>query len=95
MRAAWFAAFLAALNPYMTSHGQEARMYGLMSLLSIVATGCFLRAFVLRDRRFIAPFAVALIAMLYTHNWALFYAAAAVGFVVWLAWQDTDGPARR
>jgi hypothetical protein len=89
VRAAWFAAFLAALNPYMTSHGQEARMYGLMALLSIVATGCFLRAFVLRDRRFIPPFAVALIAMLYTHNWALFYAAAAVLFVLWLAWQDT------
>ena len=39
VRAAWFAAFLAALNPYLTSHGQEARMYGLMSLLSILATG--------------------------------------------------------
>src|SRR5688572_21957971 len=26
VRAAWFAAFLAALNPYITSHGQEARM---------------------------------------------------------------------
>src|SRR5215211_9054185 len=30
-RAAWFAAFLAALNPFLTSHGQEARMYALMS----------------------------------------------------------------
>ena len=28
-------------------------MYGLMALLSILATGCFLRAFVLRDRRFV------------------------------------------
>ena len=90
VRAAWFAAFLAALNPYITSHGQEARMYGLMSLLSIVATGCFLRAFVLRDRRFVPAFAIALAAMLYTHNWALFYAAAAVIAVLWLARQDLE-----
>jgi hypothetical protein len=90
IRAAWFAAFLAALNPYITSHGQEARMYGLMSLLSIIATGCFLRAFVLRDRRFVPVFAVVLAAMLYTHNWALFYAAAAVVAALWLAWHDAD-----
>ena len=89
-RAAWFCAFLAALNPYITSHGQETRMYGLMSLLSIVATGCFLRAFVLRDRRFVPAFAVALIGMLYTHNWALFFVAAGLAAVAWLAWSQRD-----
>ena len=52
-------------------------MYALMALLSILATGCFLRAYVLRDRRFVPAFGVALAAMLYTHNWALFFAAAA------------------
>src|SRR3954470_7587146 len=87
-RAAWFAAFLAALNPYLTGHGQETRMYALMSLLSILATGSFLRVFVLRDRRFIPAFAVALAAMLYTHNWALFFAAAGVGVVGVLAWRE-------
>ncbi len=89
-RAAWFAAFLAALNPYLTGHGQETRMYALMSLLSILATGCFLRAFVLRDRRFLLPFAAALAAMLYTHNWALFFAVATVGVVAALAWRETE-----
>jgi hypothetical protein len=85
VRAAWICGFLAALNPYITSHGQETRMYGLMSLLSIVATGCFLRAYVLRDRRFVPAFALALAAMLYTHNWALFYAVAAGLAILWLA----------
>jgi mannosyltransferase len=89
-RAAWFCAFLAGLNPYITSHGQETRMYGLMSLLSIVATGCFLRAFVLRDRRFVPAFALVLTAMLYTHNWALFFAAASVLAWVWLAREQPD-----
>ena len=90
VRAAWFAAFLAALNPYLTGHGQETRMYALMSLLSIVATGCFLRAYVLRDRRFVPVFGLALAAMLYTHNWALFFAAAGVGIVVALIWRETE-----
>jgi mannosyltransferase len=90
IRAAWFCAFLAALNPYITSHGQETRMYGLMSLLSILATGAFLRAYVLRDRRFVPVFALALTAMLYTHNWAVFFAIAAVMAVLWLAYQNTE-----
>src|SRR3954464_6024929 len=89
-RAAWFAAFLAALNPYLTGHGQETRMYGLMSLLSILATGCFLRAYLLRDRRFIPAFAVALTAMLYTHNWGLFFAASGVAVLVVLAWRESE-----
>src|SRR5215213_5906366 len=88
-RAAWFAAFVAALNPYLTGHGQETRMYSLMSLLSILATGCFLRAYVLRDRRFVPAFGVALAAMLYTHNWALFFSAAAVGVVAVLIWRES------
>ena len=88
-RAAWFAAFLAALVPYLTGHGQETRMYALMSLLSILTTGFFLRAYVLRDRRFVPAFSVGLAAMLYTHNWALFFAAISVGVVAALVWRET------
>jgi mannosyltransferase len=88
--AAWFAAFLAALNPFMTGHGQETRMYALMGLLSILATGCFLRAYVLRERRFVPAFGVALAAMLYTHNWAIFFAAAALAALGYLAWDATE-----
>jgi 4-amino-4-deoxy-L-arabinose transferase-like glycosyltransferase len=89
-RAAWFAAFVAALMPYLTGHGQETRMYALMSLLSILATGCFLRAYVLRDRRFVPVFGLALAAMLYTHNWALFFAVTGVAIVAALIWRETD-----
>ena len=89
-RAAWFAAFLSALNPFMTSHGQETRMYGLMGFLSVVAVGCFLRAYVLRDRRFVPAFGVVLAAMLYTHNWAIFFTAATLLAVGYLAWEVAD-----
>jgi mannosyltransferase len=89
-RAAWFAAFLAALNPFMTSHGQETRMYSVMAFLSIVATGCFLRAYVLRDRRFVPVFGLVLAAMLYTHNWAIFFTAAGLLAVAYLAWDAAE-----
>ena len=88
--AAFFAAFLAALNPFLTGHGQETRMYALMALLSILATGCFLRAYVLRDRRFVPVFGVALAAMLYTHNWAIFFTGAALIASGYLIWQATE-----
>jgi mannosyltransferase len=90
-RAAWFAAFLAAMIPFLTGHGQETRMYAMVPFLSIVTTGCFLRAYVLRDRRFVIPFGLSLVAMLYTHNWALFFTAASIGAIMWLAWDDADG----
>ena len=90
VRAAWFAAFLAALNPFITGHGQETRMYGLMAFLSIVAIGCFLRAYVLRDRRFVPAFGAALALMFYTHNWALFFGVAAVAALAWLARSDAE-----
>lgn len=53
-------------------------MYALQALLSLVVATCFVRAFVVHDRRFLPPFAVALAAMLYTHNWAIFYGAGTV-----------------
>ena len=39
-RAAWIAAVLAALNPYLTQYAQETRMYSLVVLLSLLATCC-------------------------------------------------------
>src|SRR5215210_6275243 len=46
LRAAWIAAVLAALNPYLSQYGQETRMYSLAALLSFLATALFLRAYV-------------------------------------------------
>jgi mannosyltransferase len=81
-RAAWMAAVLAATNPFLTQYAQEGRMYALLGLLGIVASGAYGRAFAWRSRRWAAVFAVALAAMLYTHNWALFFGAACG--LVWL-----------
>jgi mannosyltransferase len=94
VRTAWIAAVLAALNPWLTTYAQEARMYSLTALLGWIAMVCFLRAFALPSygervgRGWLIGFAVSLAAMMYTHNWALFFAAACgitwLG-LIWLA----------
>jgi mannosyltransferase len=77
---------LVALDPFTVYYADDARMYTLVLLLGVLATGSFVRAFVLRRRRHVAAFAVLLAALLYTHNWALFYAAATgIAFVALLA----------
>ena len=82
-RTAWCAAVLAAVNPFLTIYAQETRMYALVILLGLVATSAFVRALVLRERAWLAPLAVSLAALLYTHNWALFFATGAG--LTWLA----------
>ena len=79
------AALLAATNPFLTHYAQETRMYALVALLGVIACGAFGRAYVLAGtdlalpraarRRWAAVLAVALAALLYTHNWSLFFAA--------------------
>jgi mannosyltransferase len=79
-RTAWIAALLAAVNPFLTQYAQEGRMYSLVALLGLVSLTCWLQAFTTEaDRVRTAPaigFAVSFAAMLYTHNWALFFGAA-------------------
>jgi hypothetical protein len=77
-RVGWIAAVFAALNPFLTIYAQETRMYSLMILLSILGTASFLHAFVFRRRVYVPVFALVLVVMLYTHNWALFFAAGAL-----------------
>ncbi|HLL87472.1 MAG TPA: glycosyltransferase family 39 protein [Thermoleophilaceae bacterium] len=81
-RVGWFAAALFALNPFLTEYSHEARMYSLIVVLALVATAAFVHAFVLDRRRYAIAFAAALATMLYTHNWSLFFLAAAG--VAWL-----------
>ena len=86
-RAAWMAAVLAATNPFLTLYAQEARMYALAALLAIVAAGAFGRAFTAAPdapgrRRWAIVYAVTLAALLYTHNWGLFFGAGCGA--VWL-----------
>src|SRR5919107_826652 len=75
-RAGWIAAVLFALNPFLTRYAQETRMYALVVLLGLVSVACFVGAFALgRSRRWTIAFAVAHVALLWTHNWGLFLGA--------------------
>jgi mannosyltransferase len=83
-RAAWCAAVLTALNPYLSQYAQETRMYSLVVLLSLLTTSLFLRAYTGDERparRWPVLFGLALAVTLYTHNWALF-----LGIAMGLAW---------
>jgi hypothetical protein len=86
-RAGYLAAVVAALLPFLTAYGEEARMYALMALFALLAAACYLHAFVHRRRGFLVPFAVLQAAMLYTHSWGIFFGVGAVlGLVpVWRA----------
>jgi MFS family permease len=53
-------------------------MYALMSLLGLLGTIGFVRGFVFRERRYVILFSLSEAAMLYTHNWALFFGAGSV-----------------
>lgn len=74
-RAAWIAALLLATNPFLGAYANQARMYTLLALLSLVVVAAFLAAYVHRRRAFIPVFGVTLALALYTHNWAFFLAA--------------------
>jgi mannosyltransferase len=96
-RGAWIAAVLAATNPFLTQYAQEGRMYSLAALLALVASATFARAFAAdaderRRRPWAAGFAVSLAALLYTHNWGLFFGAACGAVWLCLLWK---APARR
>jgi hypothetical protein len=89
-RAAWFAAVIVATNPFFTQYSQEGRMYALLALLSLVAAAAYGRAFAWRSRGWAIGFAVALAAMLYTHNWALFFGAASGIVWLYLLWRASE-----
>jgi mannosyltransferase len=74
--AGWICAALAAVDPYLTAYGQETRMYTLLALLSVFATVAFVRGVVDGRRGWLPLLIASLAAMLYTHNWALFFGAA-------------------
>jgi mannosyltransferase len=77
-RAAWIAALLAAINPFLTYYAQETRMYSLVALLSTVVAATFVVAFLQGRRRWLPVFSVALALLAYAHNWGLFLALGTV-----------------
>jgi mannosyltransferase len=89
-RAGWMAAVLAATNPFLTQFGQEGRMYALLALLALLASAAFARAFAWRARGWAIAYAVVLAAMLYTHNWALFFGAACGAVWLYLLWRSHE-----
>lgn len=93
-RAGMVAALLLALNPFLTSYAQETRMYALVVLLGTLACGALLRALVLERRRWRVPAGILLAALLYSHNWALFFGVGCG--VAWLGLMiAADGQRRR
>lgn len=75
-RAGWIGGALFALDPFLTAYAQETRMYALLALLSLAAAATFAEGFAMRRRRWLPVHAVAVAALLYTHNWAWFFLAA-------------------
>ena len=71
-RAGLFAAAVASLSPFLNHFSRETRMYTLVVALGIVVATTFVRAFVDGSQRDTVAFAVALTALLYTHNWGLY-----------------------
>ncbi len=84
LRAGLICAVLVATTPLLTSSAQQARMYSLQALLSLLATGAFVEAFVHRRRGFLVAFAGVLAVMVYTHYWSLYLGAGAAAAVAWL-----------
>jgi mannosyltransferase len=92
----WAAAIttvLFALNPFLTAYSQETRMYSLMALLGLLATGAFIHAFIYRRRRYLILFTACQTLMLYTHIWGAFFGVgAAIAFLfVWRTAEDRTG----
>jgi mannosyltransferase len=80
-RAALLTAALVAVNPLFVWYSQEARAYGLFTLLAAVAILCFLRALSQPTPRRLAAFAVAGVLALLTHYFAVFLL---IPMCVWL-----------
>ena len=75
-RAGLAATAIAACCPLLSYYAQEARMYTLVALLSLIAAAAFVLAIVHGRRRHLVTLGVATVLLLYTHNWALFLVAA-------------------
>jgi hypothetical protein len=93
-RAGYVGAVLCTLCPFLTAYGEEARMYSLMALLGLLASACYLHAFVYRRRAFVPAFAVFQALMLYTHSWGIFFGVGAA-LAIFPIWRATAADQRR
>ncbi len=88
-RAAWIAALLAAINPFLTYYAEETRMYSLAALLSFCVVSTFVVVFLQGRRRWLPAFSLSLVLLAYTHNWGLFLALGTVAALVPL-WRESS-----
>ncbi len=73
-----YAALLAATSPFLNWYATETRMYPLVCGLAMLAVTGSVRALLSRSRRDFVLAVVAFIALLYTHNWALYLFALTI-----------------
>lgn len=71
-RAAMVAAVLTAFSPFLIRYGQEARMYGMVALISLFATYSLVRALQDKSRAWWLIYALSIAAGLYTHYYVIF-----------------------
>jgi mannosyltransferase len=69
-------ATLAALDPFLTYYAQETRMYTMEAFLSLLVAWAYVNGVLRGSRAWCIGLVLSLTALLYTHNWALFVAAA-------------------
>ena len=79
-----FTALLIALSPFHIYYSQETRMYGLLGLLTLLATLFWLRGWRTNQRRDWTLVGVCGALVLYTHTLGALYLA---GLGMWAAWQ--------
>jgi hypothetical protein len=87
--AAFIAAVLFAMNPFLTAYSEETRMYTLMALLGLLATGAFIHGFIYRRRRYLIMFTICQALMLYTHAWGIFFGVGAFLALI-LVWKQSE-----
>lgn len=85
-RAGWMAALVSATIPYLTYYAAETRMYSLLTFEALVFTILFILVFAQGQRQYRVGLTASVIALLYTHNWALFSIATAAMFWLVLLW---------
>lgn len=85
-----WAAWLAALSPFLLHHAQEARMYALTVMLAAASLLLLLRYLDGAARRLGVGFAMCNLALLLTHYYTVFFVATLLGLLVLLrprAWR--------
>lgn len=83
-RTAFVSALIAALSSFQLYFSQEARMYSLMGLLSVLSFLAFVRIHQGGGRAWLAGYVLATAALLYTHVLAVVVVAAQAVFVAYV-----------